>query len=181
MHVNIILFFAYAQFELHSLFMHTVTQSHGNTRAHYMSELCWLCIYSTDEIAHSINSLIHDNIHCMHIDVIAKQASLVLAQQIVKQYGNEGSLNGADEAAVKVHIKDHMLHANVALAVTLKDLLQLSRDISGALFVTDEESGHRSLDITQFKNYTMVINQITAIYKLGDGNKLLFSRVHESK
>jgi hypothetical protein len=117
----------------------------------------------------------------MHIDVIAKQASLVLAQQIVKQYGNEGSLNGADEAAVKVHIKDHMLHANVALAVTLKDLLQLSRDISGALFVTDEESGHRSLDITQFKNYTMVINQITAIYKLGDGNKLLFSRVHESK
>lgn len=146
-----------------------------------MSDLCWLCIYSTDEIAHNINSLIHDNIHCMHIDVIAKQASLVLAQQIVKQYGSEGSLTGTDEASIKMHITDHMLHANVALAVTLKDLLQLSKDISCSLFTTDEDSGHRSLDTTQFKNYTMVINQITAIYKLGDGNKLLFSRAHESK
>lgn len=141
-----------------------------------MSNTCWLCVYNDDEVAVRIVNLIIENIHSMSVDVIATQASLLIRQECEKQYGADVHLEGIDAADIKLHIEEHMLHANVCLAVTLKDLIGISKHLKKLIYSVDEESGNCCLDSAQLKNYSAIVNQIASIYKLGDGNKLLFSK-----
>lgn len=141
-----------------------------------MSTTCWLCVYNDDEVAVKIVNLITENIHSMSVDVIAEQASILIKQECEKQYGTNINLQGTTAIDIKTHIEEHMLHANVCLAVTLKDLIGISKHLKKLIYSVDEETGNCSLDSAQLKNYSTVVNQIASIYKLGDGNKLLFSK-----
>lgn len=137
---------------------------------------CWLCSYSGSEVAQSVSATICDNSQGMCIEAMASQASALIREEVTNRYGPDANLEGTSPAAVQRHIKQHMLHANVALAVTLRGLLELSDELRRQIHTVDEETGQRIIDVAQVKNYLALTNQVAGLYKLGDGSKLLFSR-----
>eukprot|EP00961_Rhodomonas_salina_P297159 3936992-Rhodomonas_salina.1 len=142
------------------------------------TEQCWMCIYSTDEVAQNVTSLIVENIHNMSVEVIAKQCSLLIQQEARKQYGPDTVLEGSSTAHITKHISSHMLHANVTLALAVHSLLELNTQLRKQIYTVDENTGDSVIDVAQLKNYLLTTNQITSIYKLGDANKLLFSKMN---
>lgn len=138
---------------------------------------CWLCVYATDNAAGTVNALICEHIHCMALDTITKQCSQVIEQEIFRRNPCNGSdVTGFTPADVKRHITDHMLHPNVKLALTLRDLLRVNEQLRVGVFAKDDESDTTIVDQCTLKNYLAVTAQISAIYKVGESGRLLFSR-----
>jgi hypothetical protein len=137
---------------------------------------CWLCTYATDDVAQRVSALIVDNVHAMQIDTIAAQAALLIADEARKCYGADVVLSGHTTADVRRHIREHMLHAPVALACVLGDLRGLTAEVRQQVYTVDEETGVRALDSAQVRTYLALVSQTAAIYKMGDSGKLLFAR-----
>ena len=142
---------------------------------------CWLCVYNTDEVAQKVCALIAEHVPGMSVETVAAQASLLIAEEARRKYGAGAELQGHEPADVRRHITEHMLHANVTLACTLRQLLELAEQLRRQIHTVDEETGQRVIDAAQMKNYLALTNQIAAIYKLGDGAKLLFARRSETE
>lgn len=145
-----------------------------------MSKECWMCTYSTDEIAQQVTTLIVENIHAMTIPTIAQQACCIITSETKSKYGIDMPQDVL-QAEVQRHIKEHMLHANVTLAVTIQGLLELKQILRQRLQYVDEESGETVIDSSNIKNYLAVTNQIIGVYKTGDHNKLLFAHTNTAK
>jgi hypothetical protein len=82
---------------------------------------------------------------------------------------------GFEESDILAHINEHMLHPSVSFAVSLRRLLRMNKTIHEKIIVKDQETGEIVIDNTQIKNYILVTNQITSIYKMGEQSKLMFS------
>lgn len=142
---------------------------------------CWLCKYASNEVALKATFLIVENVHAMDIDVMAQQISEIIALEARARFGDNVPLEGHDVESVRQHITQHMLHAPVALACTLRNLTGLAEQLRQQVYTVDEETGLRVLDAAQVKNYLAMVNQITTIYKLGDANRLLFMKGKDAK
>jgi hypothetical protein len=137
---------------------------------------CWLCTFSSDEIAQTVSAMIVENAHMMSVETIAEQASAQIEEAVQTRYGEAGDLAGSSPAHVRRHVRNHVLHANVALAVTLRGLLEVSDQLRRQIRTVDEESGQTIIDAAQVSNYLAVTAQVAGLYKLGDGARLLFAR-----
>jgi hypothetical protein len=111
----------------------------------------------------------------MDLDVIVSQAHEIIDTDVKNKYGSDTYITGHTDQDIKKHVTEHMLHANVRLALTLRHLMQLNQQLQQHMHSTDEETGHTILDANSMKHYLATTNQIIGIYKLGDCNKLLFS------
>lgn len=137
---------------------------------------CWLCTFSSSQIAQRVTAEIVENAHSMSLETIAEQASLKIVEDVRAEYGESESLAGSAPAEVRRHITRHMLQANVALAVALRGLLDVSEQLRLQIHTVDEETGQHIIDAAQVRNYLAVTAQVAALYKLGDGARLLFAR-----
>jgi hypothetical protein len=142
-----------------------------------------MCVFATDPVATAVSSLVIDHMHAMSTDVIAGQASDLIDKELSKRNIVAGTINKDmySTAQIKRHISEHMLHPNVTLAVQLRHLLELSEKMRSQIYCNDEETNETVLDTQQLKNYLALTNQISSVYKLGENNKLLFSRVSQDK
>jgi hypothetical protein len=139
-----------------------------------MVHKCWLCQFATDTIACNVSALISDNIHTMSLDVIAEQCSSIIAQESANREVSEENAGGYDVDSVKEHILRHMLDANVTLANTLRQLLALNHTLHRQMIKSSTDEG--MIDSKQIRDYLAVTNQLACIYRIGEGNRLLFSR-----
>ncbi len=137
---------------------------------------CWLCTFSSDEVARAASALIVENAHEMSVETLAEQASAHIVEGVRERYGEAGDLAGSSPAHVRRHVRHHVLHANVALAVTLRGLLEVGETLRRQIHTVDEETGQHIVDAAQVRNYLAVTAQVAGLYKLGDGARLLFAR-----
>ena len=140
---------------------------------------CWMCTYSTDKVVESIHNLVVQNVHLMTVENMAVQCKQVIDSALDQRQAPPEARVGTSVNDIACHIKHHMLHPSVTLAMSLRHLLRLNDRIQCQMCV-EEGNGQVVVDSLQVKNYLAVLNQITMIYKMGENNKLLFSRGKET-
>lgn len=139
---------------------------------------CWLCTYATDPLACQVTMLVNDNIHSMSPDVIAIQCSLCIEQELKRKGFESCNKESFSSKAVHFHITNHMLHANVVMSNVLRQLMNVNGVLYKQIMATaDPGSGaDGTIDSRQIRDYLAVTSQITAVYKTGEANKLLFAQ-----
>jgi hypothetical protein len=142
---------------------------------------CWLCTYSSSAVAQRVTAAIVENASVMALETIAEQASQSIVDDVRTEFGEAGDLAGSAPADVRRHVARHMLQANVALAVTLRGLLEVAEQLRGQIHTVDEETGQQIVDAAQVRNYLAVTAQVAGLYKLGDGARLLFARQSDGR
>ncbi len=141
------------------------------------SKQCWLCIYATDTASHTVNALINEHIHCMSLDTIAHQCSLIIEQDIQRRNPcNAAEVQGYAADDIRRHITEHMLNPHVTLALTLRNLVDLNEKLRQNVFSHDPETDATVLDQSSLKHYLAVTAQIASIYKIGEAGRMLFAR-----
>ena len=125
---------------------------------------CWMCVYNTNEVAQSVSTLIVEHVHSMNVDTISEQVSTIIETEIRSKYGDDVALEGCSPGDIRRHITEHMLHANVTLAVTLRRLLELSDQLRSQVHTVDEETGQTVVDAAHMRNYLAVTSQITNLH-----------------
>ena len=141
---------------------------------------CWLCRYGSDKIAEQIHNLIINNIHVMSTEQIIEQCEYVLQDAFERRNAPPEVRTGATQADIAKHIREHMLHPNVTLAMTLRSLLEVNDSMRNQICSQDPETHQTIIDAGHVKNYLAVTSQILSIYKMGESSKLMFARTKET-
>lgn len=135
---------------------------------------CWLCSYASDPVAEHVCQIITSSVHTMSADVMAEQASELIKGQLERKGLRD--VPGCEPSDVRRHIQNHMMHANVALGSTLRNLVSLNNILYRHIVNSAEGEESTGIDSRQLRDYLAVTSQITAIYKVGESNKLLFAQ-----
>jgi hypothetical protein len=167
-----------------------------NPNADKTNEVCWMCLYQTDEEAKRLMEFIVRSVGYIDTFNIAAQVSAFIHtryKDVRDANGDVVELRGADPVDVAKHIKKHILHPKVRISVIIKELLEFQDHLHRNLVVEDVTTGLSAVDkgpspffhccvayglltplcAGNVELYLKVISQITSLYK-AETNNMLF-------
>eukprot|EP00961_Rhodomonas_salina_P201096 2712605-Rhodomonas_salina.7 len=118
-------------------------------------DCCWMCMYQNDDEAKRLMEFI------------------VKYQDATDTSSIKIGLLGASPQDVEKHIKKHILHPKVRIAIMLKELLEFQDHLHKNLIVEDVATGITAVDKGNVDLYLKVISQISTLYK-ADTTSMLF-------
>ena len=147
----------------------------GGQDGEFVDETCWMCLYQTDDEAKRLMEFIVRSVGYIDMFNIASQVSAFIQtryQNVQDADGNVVELKGATPENIERHIRKHILHPKVRIAVIIKELLQFQDHLHKNLVVEDAATGLSAVDKGNVELYLKVIAQITALYKAETGTML---------
>ena len=133
----------------------------------WMSTRCWLCEFSKGPEAHKLTCFLVENAGKMGVAQIAAAIHESL-------HFMDPSAEGISEEEITDHITNHTLLPAVRVAHIMRGLLDLTERLGRVLHTTDEE-GNTVVSARSVNMYLKVVNEVMAMYRAGDVNKLLFA------
>eukprot|EP00961_Rhodomonas_salina_P175091 2361901-Rhodomonas_salina.2 len=131
-------------------------QPQGCDQAHTecTDETCWMCLYQTDDEAKRLMEFIVRSVGYIDTFNISTQDSS----------GNLVELKGAKPLDIERHIKKHILHPKVRIAVIIKELLQFQDHLHKNLVVEDAATGLSAVDKGVFRSPQHALLFLFCIY-----------------
>ena len=129
---------------------------------------CWLCENAQREEAKRAHEFMVERIHAVVPRCMAKS----IAEHLTR------SLGGTDEGLpcegeVLVHIERHVLHPQVRLGTTLRNLVELSENLREVVSTRGEDDTPL-VDVRAASLYLKVVSEVMQVYRNTDPSKLLF-------
>ena len=132
-----------------------------------MNACCWLCRYNQTEDAKLMQTFITENAGSMSPAQMAAEITRDLQDR-------HPDAEGICHETCLQHIEGHSLNPTLRISGMLRSLLKLSDELQLNLRRFDED-GNSTLDPKLVETYLKVQQQIMAVYKQTDVNRLLFS------
>lgn len=155
----------------------TAVTGEGGVNEHGSADqMCWMCLYQTDDEAKRMMEFIVKSVGYIDNHNIATQVSAYIAaryKEATDANGNAVPLHGATPDDIDVHIKRHILHPKVRIAVIIKELLDFQEHLRENLVIQDNTTGLTAVDKGNVDLYIKVIAQITTLYK-AETSSMLF-------
>jgi hypothetical protein len=129
---------------------------------------CWLCEYSDDPIARSLNQYMVQQAVIMGPELMADRVHELLVEACPMAEGI-----GLDE--VREHIATHMLQPGVRVACLMRSLLKLVTKLEYTTMTHDPETNETVVDAKALSAYLKVVSEVMTMYRTGEVSKLLFS------
>jgi hypothetical protein len=129
---------------------------------------CWMCLYQSDDEAKRLTEFIVRSVGYIDVFNISAQVSSFIHTRYKNAVDANGKLVpvvGADPPDVDRHIRKHILHPKVRIAVIIKELLEFQDHLHKNLVVEDVATGLTAVDKGNVELYLKVIAQITTLYK----------------
>eukprot|EP00961_Rhodomonas_salina_P293154 3933519-Rhodomonas_salina.1 len=139
-------------------------------------DCCWMCMYQNDDEAKRLMEFIVKSIGYIDTFNISSQVSGFIFSRYQDATDNSSvkiGLLGATPQDVEKHIKKHILHPKVRIAIMLKELLEFQDHLHKNLIVEDVATGITAVDKGNVDLYLKVISQISTLYK-ADTTAMLF-------
>eukprot|EP00961_Rhodomonas_salina_P159669 2150490-Rhodomonas_salina.2 len=137
---------------------------------------CWMCLYQNDEDAKRLMEFIVRSVGYIDTFNISAQVSTFIHtryKNVTDGKGNVVPVTGASPMDIEKHIKKHILHPKVRIAVIIKELLEFQDHLHKNLVVEDCSTGLTAVDKGNVELYLKVISQITTLYK-AETSSMLF-------
>jgi hypothetical protein len=135
---------------------------------------CWLCTFHGTKITEDASRFIIDSVSHMSLDSLVQELSSCLSQK------HPDVQDQLTRGKVKRHIREHMLHPRVKMAIQVHDLSALQKNLIQCCVTEDPDTQSRAVNIQATRAYLSVANQIAALYKNTE-DKMLFNAVTMDK
>lgn len=129
---------------------------------------CWLCEYSDDPIARSLNQYMVQQAVVMGPELMANRVHELLVESCPMAEGI-----GLEE--VREHISSHMLQPGVRVACLMRSLLKLVTKLENTTMTHDPDTNETVVDAKALSAYLKVVSEVMTMYRTGEVSKLLFS------
>ena len=126
-----------------------------------------MCEFSKEPEAHKLTCFLVENAGKMGVPQIATAIHESL-------HFMDPSAEGISVEEISEHITNHTLLPAVRVAHIMRGLLDLTERLGQVLHTTDEE-GNTVVAARSVNMYLKVVNEVMAMYRAGDVNKLLFA------
>lgn len=126
---------------------------------------CYICDKCLQTVSVELNNFIQDNIHKMSVHSIVEEVCAELRKRGLSSHP------GTSHHHIHEHIHSHMLHPNVRMAVSVRNLVQLSEKLQNEIY--REKHDDKGADLKLLEAYMRVQGQIASIYKQ-EPQKMLF-------
>ena len=135
---------------------------------------CWLCTFHGTVTTEDAVRFIIDSVSHISLDSLVHELSSCLS---IKHPEAHAQLT---KEKVKRHIREHMLHPRVKMAIQVHDLSTLQKNLIQCCVTEDPDTQSRAVNIQATRAYLSVANQIAALYKNTE-DKMLFNAVTMDK
>lgn len=129
---------------------------------------CWLCENAQRDEAKHVHEFIVDRIHAINPKYMARS----IVDRLTRVLGDSES-NPPTESEVLSHIERHILHPQVRLGTTLRNLVELS-EVLREVVCTRGEDDTPLVDVRAASLYLKVVSEVMQVYRTTEPSKLLF-------